>query len=173
MRRLYLAIAVIIAAIIFVFSSQTSTESEYLSYHITDTVYSTVHLPQASHDTDTAASPAPSDDTSADDAEGSEESVGFHILHTLIRKGAHFFLFVCLGLSAGMWAGFLKGTKKYKLTFCACALYGALDETKQLFVDGRAFMLTDILIDSVGALVGVILAFFIYRRVYGGKTSKA
>lgn len=171
MKRLYFAIAVVIAAIIFIFSSQTSTESEYLSYRITDTMYSTIYSPQAPSDSTPPSSDAADDATDTETFE--DESAEFHILHTLVRKGAHFFLFVCLGLSAGMWAGFLKNAKKYKLTFCACALYGALDETKQLFIDGRAFMVTDILIDSAGALVGIILAFLIYRRVYGNAANKS
>ena len=42
--------------------------------------------------------------------------------------------------------------------------YAAGDEIHQVFVPGRAFMVTDILIDSGGILVGVLLAALIFKR---------
>lgn len=42
--------------------------------------------------------------------------------------------------------------------------YAAGDEIHQVFVPGRAFMFTDILIDSGGILVGVLLAALLFKR---------
>lgn len=38
-----------------------------------------------------------------------------------------------------------------------CALYAVSDEVHQLFVPGRASMATDVLIDTAGALMGILL----------------
>lgn len=43
------------------------------------------------------------------------------------------------------------------LTIC----YASTDEFHQLFVSGRAGRITDILIDGVGATIGIMLVYFI------------
>ena len=48
---------------------------------------------------------------------------------------------------------------------CLSVLYACTDEFHQLFVDGRSAQVTDVLIDSVGALSGVLLTLLIYRRL--------
>ena len=89
------------------------------------------------------------------------------ISHKLVRKMAHFTEFFVLGLivSADLAAIFYSRLKaRLPLLFsvisasiplsaiCACA-----DECIQLFSDGRAAQLTDVLIDSSGALCGYLL----------------
>lgn len=44
------------------------------------------------------------------------------------------------------------------LSWVFCILYAASDEIHQIFVPGRACMLTDVCIDSAGALLGIALA---------------
>ena len=51
--------------------------------------------------------------------------------------------------------------------------YAAGDEIHQVFVPGRAFMVTDILIDSGGILVGVLLASLIFKRFNARKQGRA
>ena len=48
---------------------------------------------------------------------------------------------------------------------CLSVLYACTDEFHQLFVDGRSAQITDVLIDSFGALSGVLLTLLIYRRL--------
>ncbi|MBR3164475.1 VanZ family protein [Candidatus Saccharibacteria bacterium] len=90
----------------------------------------------------------------------------------LIRKLAHVVLFSCLGYSV---ASFLKGLHPatfpdYTMViFCVIftAVYGAIDEVHQLTVSGRSANFTDILIDSVAGLWGVLLytaIFCFFRR---------
>ena len=38
-----------------------------------------------------------------------------------------------------------------------CVTVASLDETIQLFVSGRSAQISDVLLDSVGALVGMVL----------------
>ncbi len=43
------------------------------------------------------------------------------------------------------------------LAILAAALYAASDETHQLFVAGRSGRVTDVMIDSAGAILGVLI----------------
>jgi VanZ family protein len=44
-----------------------------------------------------------------------------------------------------------------KLTLLICVLYAISDETYQIFVPGRSAQLSDVLIDSVGAVAGIVM----------------
>lgn len=67
--------------------------------------------------------------------------------------GLSIMLFIWLGL----WE--MKLFKRAMIAFIISALYAASDEFHQLFVPGRAGRVSDVLIDSLGALLGVL--FFI------------
>lgn len=60
-------------------------------------------------------------------------------------------------------------TWEHKLTpviaFTGTAFYAITDEIHQLFVPGRAFQLIDILVDSAGALIGVIASLIILKLI--------
>jgi len=43
------------------------------------------------------------------------------------------------------------------LAFVICVLYAISDETHQIFVPGRSAQISDVLIDSVGAIVGILM----------------
>ena len=49
--------------------------------------------------------------------------------------------------------------------FFATAVYAATDEIHQLFVAGRAGRFSDVVIDSAGALLGVLVFAFLVRIV--------
>jgi len=81
-------------------------------------------------------------------------------LEFLLRKSAHLFLFGCLGVFA---ASALKsyGVKDgvFVKTFAFCVLYAVSDEIHQLFIDGRAALFTDVLIDAAGSAAGIFIQF--------------
>ena len=54
-------------------------------------------------------------------------------------------------LAAGAWA--------------FATAYAVTDEVHQMFVPGRAGMVTDVLLDSAGVLVGVAIVAFVLRRI--------
>ena len=84
-----------------------------------------------------------------------QEEVEF--LHHLLRKAAHFTEYLVLG-SLGIAA--LYQTKlRYRpvLGLGFCVTVASLDETIQLFVSGRSAQISDVLLDSVGALDGMVL----------------
>ncbi|MCK5811789.1 MAG: VanZ family protein [Clostridiales bacterium] len=76
---------------------------------------------------------------------------------TLIRKTAHFVEYFILGFLAVKSHGSFY--KKYSIlvSLLFCISYAFTDEIHQLFVSGRAFMLLDVFIDSIGALSAILL----------------
>lgn len=83
---------------------------------------------------------------------------GLDISSHFIRKAAHFSEFAALSflLSNAVFATF--NTKKAPvIAFPLACLYAVTDELHQLFSDGRACSVKDMLIDSSGALLGAII----------------
>ncbi|MEW9677616.1 VanZ family protein [Lentibacillus sp. L22] len=84
--------------------------------------------------------------------------------HHIVRKCAHFLAYLILGLllthtlrrsGAGRWT--------IGIALIICVLYASSDELHQLFVPGRSAEVRDVLIDSVGACVGIILDLLIWK----------
>lgn len=55
------------------------------------------------------------------------------------------------------------------VAFAIAVLYAASDELHQLFVDGRAGQLQDVLVDASGAAVGCLVAAFVAYRFLGAR----
>lgn len=85
--------------------------------------------------------------------------------HETFRSIAHA-LEYC-GLSLLLFNAFYQTTHKPKiiLTFVISAFYSLTDEIHQIFIDGRAFQLTDLAVDAVGSAIGVAAAYTIYRFI--------
>lgn len=138
------------AALIFCFSAQPATQSSDLSLSVTARIVNTLpavrKLPQA------------------------ERTDIVQALHGLVRKLAHFSLYLVLGFllqmlfaSYGMSFG-----RAFWLALAIGALYAASDELHQLFVPGRSGQMTDVLIDGGGICAGSFLRFG-YVRLLAGK----
>ncbi len=78
-----------------------------------------------------------------------------------VRKAAHFLEFALLGFLCCVTARYFTKKKSVFLTvpFGYCVLTALADEGIQLFSQGRAGRFTDVLIDSGGALTGLLFAF--------------
>ena len=144
---------IMIMALIFFFSSQTSSDSSPVSPRVTVMIVKTIVS------------------VFTDDAYKMEIIV--NSIHNFIRKMAHFTIYTSLGLSAFVmiYSNIKKGRVRTVLYTCIfCAFYAVTDEFHQLFIDGRSGNIKDVLIDTSGALTGaliciVILAIFdIIRR---------
>ncbi len=86
--------------------------------------------------------------------------------NNLFRSLAHFGVFFLLSLSSAfMWKAWDIGWPSSAALITA-ALYAVTDELHQLFVPGRAFQFTDILIDLAGAFLAALIFFliFFFRR---------
>ena len=75
--------------------------------------------------------------------------------HTLLRKAGHFSEFFVLGVFSVFSARQLQLNRKKPVAFLFCVLVASMDETIQLFVSGRSGQVSDVVLDSVGALVGM------------------
>lgn len=82
---------------------------------------------------------------------------GWELLHHLIRKAGHFTEFFILGVLTVLTTFQIRISRKKMLGLAFCVVIASLDETLQLFVAGRSGQVSDIVIDSVGALIGVML----------------
>jgi len=92
-------------------------------------------------------------------------------MDSLVRKLAHVALFFGLGAFAGF--AWLQTDPKEQKCFrkaiqravILCAALGALDEFHQYFVPERAALISDVLLDTVGATLGALFAVGIARIV--------
>lgn len=101
----------------------------------------------------------------------------FHKLHYLIRKNAHFFAYLVLGilvLNAVRRSGD-KEIQSLGIALIVCVFYALSDEIHQLFVPGRSGEWRDVMIDTAGALFGMglyLIASGLSKRMFsmGRKT---
>lgn len=90
-------------------------------------------------------------------------------LEGIIRKAAHFLEYLCMGLLSyslvAVWYG--TGWKGCLLVLVQIFLSAGLDEFHQYFVPGRCASFRDVLIDTAGGSVGIllILAWFLIKRL--------
>lgn len=83
----------------------------------------------------------------------------------IVRKSAHVLEFAALCLwAAGLTLAY-RVRFPYLLSGCFTALYAASDELHQLLVPGREGKVTDWLFDCLGALVGALIAYLIFRII--------
>ena len=87
------------------------------------------------------------------------------LLESRLRSSAHGMEFAALGMCSAAFALTFLGGKRKKTAaallplaaFAFCVLYALTDEAHQLLVPGRTFQWEDLLIDSVGAFIGILL----------------
>ncbi len=80
------------------------------------------------------------------------------IEHT-VRKAAHMTEYGILSILYYVWLGKwqFSMSRKSIMAIIFAALYAASDELHQLFVPGRAGRISDVMIDSTGAVIGVLV----------------
>jgi VanZ family protein len=80
-------------------------------------------------------------------------------LNNIFRKTAHFLIYLILGILM-LYAFKVNFKISLKLTIIAiiiCIAYAGSDEIHQIYIQGRGAHLTDVLIDSSGSIVGILL----------------
>lgn len=81
------------------------------------------------------------------------------------REFAHLLLYTVLGmLTMAALLGY-KSKAGIFIAFAMCVLYAASDEVHQIFVEERGAELSDFLIDTGGAVVGMIFTLFLKRII--------
>lgn len=89
------------------------------------------------------------------------------LIHYFVRKAAHmteyFLLALSLQLPLTAWLSHrLIHKKRIWIGFAATVLFAALDEFHQTFVPGRSGNLTDVCIDSIGAIAASLCLLLFY-----------
>lgn len=140
-RNLAGILALVWMCVIFGFSAQTNEESsvvsEGLSYRM---VHSTGFLFHLHLDEEQLQKIAAS-------------------IESFVRKGAHMTEYAILAILLFIWIGRweINVLRRSGIAVIAAALYACSDEFHQLFVPGRAGCIRDVMIDSAGALLGLVL----------------
>ena len=84
----------------------------------------------------------------------------------IIRKMAHFSIYMALGFFLSLSAGKRKLLSlKSAVVVVICFLYACSDELHQYFVPGRACMFTDVLIDTCGGITGLLISAIIIKII--------
>ena len=79
----------------------------------------------------------------------------------IVRKCAHVSEFFILGIVVINLVNKYNVKHIYFISFIICVLYSSSDEFHQLFVPGRSGQVTDVLIDLIGVVLGLLLVFLI------------
>ena len=79
----------------------------------------------------------------------------------IVRKCAHVSEFFILGILVINLVSKYNVKHIYFISFIICVLYSSSDEFHQLFVPGRSGQVTDVLIDLIGVVLGLLLVFLI------------
>ena len=85
--------------------------------------------------------------------------------HVLVRKGAHFTEYFILGIMSTNAVRQFYIKHKSIISVLFCMLIACLDETLQLFVPGRDGRVLDVLIDSCGAITGIVIVMLIFELI--------
>ena len=139
-RLLFLILTILWMVLIFNFSSQNSTTSGNLSMQVTNAVLTVIHK------------------------ESTTTLVQKSELEHIIRKCAHFSIYFLGGIIIySFFTTFsLSFLKKLVFTQILGSFYASTDELHQIFVSGRGPSVRDVLIDSSGILLFLII---IFRRM--------
>lgn len=90
------------------------------------------------------------------------------IINLVIRKNAHAFEYLILALfiSNLMFNFKLKGKSAVIYIMFVCLFYAVTDEFHQAFVPGRTSLVSDVLIDFIGSLIGIFIFYVFYYKVF-------
>lgn len=149
-KILSLSAFVIWIAVIFLLSAQPKEESNALSMKVTEVVTEKV-IP---------------------DRIVEKRDLNMDRLNNIMRTHAHFLLYLVLGiLTLNLLSSI--GISKYRILIALsiCVVYALTDEFHQLFVPGRGAQISDILVDSLGALAGILVVFVLKKAILSFRQS--
>jgi VanZ family protein len=138
-RALWIAASAAVAVLIFLFSAQTAPESNETSKGVLYWLLSLLRL-------------TPYQMTA--------------LTNHFIRKAAHFTVYALLGFCLTGLYHHQSRIPKAPAAIVTAALYAVTDELHQSFVPGRGPMLTDVLLDTGGAALGVLVMALLLRVLY-------
>lgn len=87
-------------------------------------------------------------------------------IDAVAREYMHGVVFLILGLLV-QYAVMLSGIRPGKaavLSFIICVLYGWGDEIHQTMVPGRSFQSSDLIMDAIGSIIGIVIVWWACNR---------
>lgn len=131
--------------IIFGFSSQDGEESSGISRKITEKITKNVK--------------------SIQEKPANEKEEIIYKIEKVIRKIAHFSIYTVVGmLLMSLMSTYNLGNKKRTIISLVLGIiYASLDEFHQLFTPGRSAQITDVIIDSMGVMLGILLVMLVIK----------
>ena len=152
-KRLFiicLLLTVVWIIVIYAYSAQTAEESAQNSSGIVDALIQITY-------------------PDFDQLTESEQTQISDNLTLLVRKSAHateyailaILIYITCVISNLKWAHHVK----IWIALAGSIVYAATDEFHQLFVEGRSGQFQDVLIDAIGALIGVLILQTIYQLI--------
>lgn len=96
-----------------------------------------------------------------------EQNVIIENSQNIVRKLAHFSIYTILGMLASIAVAYHSKKNLYRLLFpfVIGILYAVSDEIHQLFVPGRSGQISDVIIDSLGVILGCLSVYFIFKII--------
>lgn len=155
LQVIFLSVTLILClAMIFGFSSQEGVESGELSKKIAEGL---IRLFRPDYDS----------------LPRQERNRLLNTVHLYVRKAAHFSEFALLALLLRQLLNLFKdGWPLSAATLVFCVAAAAADEYHQSYVPGRSSQWTDVMIDSAGAVAGLLLSLLILRYLRKRKQKK-
>lgn len=147
---IFAVLAIFLMVIIFSFSAQEADESEQVQYDVNDFINRIL------------------DKITANMSEENQIEIK-NTISTYLRKIAHVTLYTALGFS--LFGAALSAERPKKLlkkggaALLVGGIYAATDETHQLFVEGRSGEIRDVLLDSAGVLLGILIMLAAYKII--------
>ena len=140
-RYVLMVCIIAVCCTIFRFSSEQANVSSKTSEGVTKAIVSVVCKDKPTYDEDTLVK----------------------ALQPIVRKAAHFSIYLLLGTLVMCCAQTFKGCKEYKFdtSVMLCFFYACTDEFHQLFVPGRSGEFADVCLDTVGATFGILFVMLI------------
>lgn len=86
-----------------------------------------------------------------------EDFTHIELVHFLVRKAAHFTEYFILGVLLSLTIREAKWNRVLLAPWVLGTLVASCDETIQLFSDGRAGQVTDVMLDSSGVFTGCMI----------------
>lgn len=175
-KRIILGILIIIWMItIFLFSNQDGMESENTSDIITnrlvnETIENDIEIEENV------------DNTNNEDANNSVNVAKYNYefemykgeVRLVVRKSAHFIIYLVGGILLFNFFRTYNISLRNQIIYAILGiiLYASSDEFHQLFVNGRTARVEDVLLDTLGAIVGILLNLICLKIVYKIKNKK-
>lgn len=140
--------------LIFLFSAKTATESDGTSIPIAQAFLNIFQRLFGHMDVDSY-------------------EIALRVTNVLIRKAAHVteYGILTIFVSFYIWVRGHRGKVFFLITLLISVGYAVTDEVHQIFVPGRSGRITDVLIDSVGCILGVLL-FLLIRHLIKNRSLK-